>query len=594
MQRRPLQWLLLSAVAACGHNSASNPDGLVADASVADTPSDQASADIAADRAETGDTGSVCSTDEDPGDPVAMPARVGQLPPSRWLLGPWYGVLCGWSYDTTAVACAPGITSAGDQALASLAGFAQYDIPLTAIHFDGDSWSKWHADPVDANECVPNFAPSVVEQLRAANVRALLHYWGHCLTASDFDRAYQVLGQTLGGFYLDDGAGTFVTTNANDWLAANLPSDGDLVSKRYTQDWTPWGTSYGPIPDDWNQLHAHTGYVNDLTHDWDGMTEGIRRVFDGATILPAPFNEFLGFQSFPNPGEQPPTLEQYYRRLHFGALQVVMDNSPYENLDPWRPEWDPRLVQAYRYYAWLHYELGPYLHSYDREAYEVGTPIFRAPDRDRFSTLLGNELFVNYVVSDGVTHLPVVFPPGEWLDYWDPTQRYSGPGEYEVPVGVVPPQPDSGQVTGREPIFIRSGALIPMDVRRDVTGHGTRESEGSLTVLVFPAADQASAFRYFDDAASRWVTLTAKLDGDRLTLSRSRRISLPQIYRIEGWSSPPRSISTCGYAVEVNGSAGGGVLLATSESAVNGSTRSSWFYDPSARRLIVKVFDPGN
>jgi hypothetical protein len=131
-------------------------------------------------------------------------------------------------------------------------------------------------------------------------------------------------------------------------------------------------------------------------------------------------------------------------------------------------------------------------------------------------------------------------------------------------------------------------------VRRDVTGHGTRESEGSLTVLVFPAADQASAFRYFDDAASRWVTLTAKLDGDRLTLSRSRRISLPQIYRIEGWSSPPRSISTCGYAVEVNGSAGGGVSLATSESAVNGSTRSSWFYDPSARRLIVKVFDPGN
>ena len=183
----------------------------------------------------------------------------------------------------------------------------------------------------------------------------------------------------------------------------------------------------------------------------------------------------------------------------------------------------------------------------------------------------------------------MAFPPGDWIDYWDPKQVYAGPAEYQVPVSVVPPEPGSPLVTGREPIFIRRGAIIPMDVRRDYTGHGTRASEGSLTVLVFPAKE--SAFRYFDDGPSRWVTLRAALDGDRLTLSRSRRLSQPQIYRIEGWRNPPRSISACGYAIVVNGGVDQGLSPVTSESTANGATESSWFYDPLASRLIVKVVE---
>jgi hypothetical protein len=594
-QRQPADAAAELAETRADAGDAPMPSDKLPDTSDAAVPSDVPAGEAAIDERRAIDLQSVCPSAEDPGEPVAVPARSGQLPPRRWILGPWYGTLCGWSYDPTAVACSPGITSAGEQALASLAGFARYDIPITALHFDGDGWSKWHADPSSSNECAPAFGSSVVDALRAANVRALLHYWGHCVFAGDFARAYQVLGGTLGGFYLDDGAGTLVTSNVNDWLATNVPGDGELVSKRfpYPDSWTPWGDGYGAIPDAWNQLHAHSAYVNDLTHDWAGMAEGIRRVFDGAAVLPAPFNEFLGFQSFPNPGEGPPTLGQYYRRLHFGAMQVVMDNSPYENLDPWRPEWDVRLIAAYRYYAWLHYELVPYLHSYDREAYELGTPIFRSADPDHFSTMLGNELFVNYVVGDGITKLAVAFPPGEWLDYWDPSQVYAGPAEYQVPVGTVPPSPDSKLVTGREPIFIRRGAIIPMDVRRDYTGHGTRESEGSLTVVVFPAT--AGAFRYFD-ASSRWVTFTATVDGDRLTLARSRAVTQPQIYRVEGWPKRPRSIATCGSAIVVNGDGDGGLSEVTSESAANGATQGSWFYDASARRLIVKVFerdDPG-
>jgi hypothetical protein len=549
-----------------------------------------ASIDLAApDAADLGPAN--CSADDDPGEPAAQPARAGQLPPRRWMLGPWYGTLCGWPYSDTTITCSEGITTPSAQATATLDGFDRYDIPTTAMHFDGNAWSRWTSDPITANECASGLDDALIGRLRETKVKALLHFWGHCVTAQDFDRAWGALPGVLGGFYLDDGAGTLVSGNVLEWLRTTLPDDGAFVSKRYPypDSWTPWGPGYGGIPDDWNQEHGHSAYVNDLTHDWDGMAEGIRRVFDSVDILPAPFNEFLGFQSFPA-GTQPPTLEQYYRRLHFGALQVVMDNSPFENLDPWRSEWDePRLVLAYRYYAWLHLELGPYLHSYDRAAYETGAPIFRSPDRDAFTTMLGDEIFVAYVTGDAVTQLPVELPPGEWIDYWDGARTYVGPGAHVLPVGEAPPALASGAVTGREPILIRRGAIIPMDVRRDYTGHGTRESDGSLTVLVYPAGD--TSFRYFDDDAGRWVTLNASLAAGGLVLSTSRRVSRPLLYRIEGWPEPPRSIATCGHRVLVNGDPTGMLPPADSEVAANGATQSTWFYDETAKRLIVKAVD---
>ena len=598
MTPRWVRGLLFVAVAlpsACGSSQESPPDALAPDRAVdgavdLDVPDAAAGVDLGVpDGADDGTA--ICGDEEDPGAPAALPVRSGQLPPRRWMLGPWYGTLCGWPYSDAAITCSAGITTPSAQAAAALDAFERHDIPTTAIHFDGSAWSKWASEPTAENECASGLDDGLVARLRASGVKALLHYWGHCVTAADFDRAGSALPGVLGGFYLDDGAGTLVSSNVLAWLRTELPDDGALVSKRYPypDSWTPWGPGYGGIPDEWNQEHAHSAYVNDLTHDWDGMAEGIRRVFDSTAILPAPFNEFLGFQSFPEAGRQPPTLEQYYRRLHFGAMQVVMDNSPFENLDPWRPEWDARLLSAYRYYAWLHLELAPYLHSYDRAAYETGAPIFRSPDRETFTTLLGDELFVAYVVGDGIAQLLVQLPPGEWIDYWDTARTYLGPGAHVVPVGDAPPAPGSSIVTGREPIFIRRGAIIPMDVRRDVTGHGTRESAGSLTVLVYPMGE--STFRYFDDGAGRWVTLSARLAGDTLALSTSRRLPEPLLYRIENWPAPPRSISTCGRSLLVNGAATGSLAPAASEAAVNGATESSWFHDGTAKRLIVKLVD---
>jgi Glycosyl hydrolases family 31 len=462
--------------------------------------------------------------------------------------------------------------------------FAEHDLPTTLIHFDGSPWSRWTREPQPGNECAWDLGAALPARLRALGIKVLLHWWGHCVRATDFDRPLPALGDLLAGYYLDDGAGTEVSGEARAWVDRHAPTTGTVVSKLYTNSWTPWDQKgFGPIPDDWNRQYGHTAYVNDLAHDWEAMAEGIRRVFDSSTILPAPFNEFLGFQG------PPPTLEMYFRRLHFGALQVVMDNSPLENLDPWQPGWDPRLIVAYRYYHWLHLALVPYLHSYDRAAYETGAPIFRDPDRRAFTTRLGEEIFTAYVVGADVRTLRVTFPPGEWIDHWDPARSYLGPGAYDVPVGPVPPPPGSPLVTGREPIFFRRGAIVPLDVRRDYTGHGTRESEGSLTLLVYPGGK--SSFRYFDAPAQRWVRFDAVAEGPGFRLKASRGVSQPLLVRLEGWPSPPESVSVCGRELHVDGAPAGGsnVARGASERDVNGATQNSWYHDAANRRLIVKL-----
>jgi hypothetical protein len=344
-----------------------------------------------------------------------------------------------------------------------------------------------------------------------------------------------------------------------------MPGDAEVVMKGYQGD--------GLETDAGLAAYGHTAYVGDLAADFAGMRIGIERVFSKRSLLPAPFNEFTGYD-----GQNPPTEEAYFRRLHWGAMQMVMEQDCVWDCDPWGSRYatySPALLSAYRYYSWLHTELVPYLHSYDYQMYETGQPVFRESDATRYTTRLGDELFVAYVTEPGVNTVAVTLPAGEWIDYWNEAEVYDGLSTISYPVPL-----------GREPIFIRSGALIPMQVSRDYTGHGTPASAGSLTVLVYPSG--SSSFSYRDQGY--WVTFNSSLFGTALTLSASPAPSQPVLYRIGHWTSEPVSVGVDGTTVTVN--QGGDVRRGASEDAVNGASSNAWFYDGSAQRLIVKVVAP--
>jgi hypothetical protein len=475
--------------------------------------------------------------------------------------GPWYGSGCPAFGDC---ACG-GATDLAQESSCQLTKLAANDIPVSVYLFDGYAWSQTvSVGPCTGPDCCAwKLGDALIQQIQTQGVRALLHVWGGCHAPPQYQRAHDTLGNNLLGFYLDDGVDDSELQSVTTSMQSLIPGDWDIIAKLY-QNGEPSMTP-GAI-----ETWSDAGYVGDLDFDFAGLKEAVARVLSKATLIPAPFAEFTGY-AYLNPGA--PTEEVFRRRLHFGAMQPVMAHTPYANADPWSPQYSPALLASYRYWTWLHRELVPYFYSYAYRMFEnQNAPVLQAgPSPD--SILVGDELYVR-VVTKSTTTLNIDLPPGQWIDYWDESQVLSGSvAAFPVPLG-------------KEPIFIRQGSLIPLNVERNYTGHGTKESAGSLTVLVYP--NGASSFNYRPDATEPWIALTSTLSGNELTLTASPSPVQPVLYRIERWPGAPGSVAVGpGGSVMVN--QGGSLPDVGDEATVNGSTQSAWFYDPQSLRLIVKV-----
>ncbi len=481
----------------------------------------------------------------------------------RAVFGPWYGSGCP---DNGACGCGTA-RDLGAEASCQLERLQALDIPVTVYLFDGNAWSPRNSS-VDnrcsgPDCCTWKLGDPVLQQLSRGRVRALLHFWGGCHDEEQYRRASTRLGRTLFGFYLDDGSSDEELQRAAEFMRSVQPGDWEVIAKAF-QNREPATTN--PGLSEW----ANAAYVGDLSYDFAGLRTGLDRVIAKSRYLPAPFNEFTGY-AYLDPGR--PDEEVYYRRLHFGALQPVMAHTPYGNADPWRPEYSPDLVATYRYWAWLHRELVPYFYSYAIRMHEQpALPVLRRGPM-RYSLRVGNELYAP-LVTEPTRAMDVVLPPGSWIDYWDESRVFSGTvAAHPVPLG-------------REPVFLRQGSILPLDVQNGQAGHGTRESAGALTVLVYPSG--TSTFRYREAATGTWITFTSRLSSGTLTLTAEPAPATPVLYRVGRWANAPGSV-----AVDASGrvliNQGGTTPRVDAESAVNGAAGAAWFHDGGARRLIVKV-----
>lgn len=476
--------------------------------------------------------------------------------------GPIYGSGCP---DWGACGCG-GATTLAQEFSCQLDQLARHDVPVTAYLFDGNAWSARNS--AETNGCTGpdccswKLGDESVQKLARDGVRGILHFWGGCHQREQYQRAHTRLGRNLLGFYLDDGSSDEELQQVSEYMQDALPGDWEVVAKAF-QNREPSTTNTGLSK--W----ANSAYVGDLPFDFEGLRDAVGRIVAKSAYVPAPYAEFTGY-AYGDTGS--PDEEIYFRRLHFGALQPVMAHTPYGNSDPWRPEYSASLLQAYRYYAWLHKELVPYFYSYAYRMYENPSRRVVRSGPSASSLRVGNELYVP-IVTEPTRSMTIQLPAGQWIDYRDESQLLSGTlHDFPVPLG-------------REPVFIRQGALIPMEVQRPYTGHGTRESSGSLTLLVYPSG--TSSFRFRNDAREPWITFSSRLSEGQLTLAPDVAPTTPVLYRIGRWSEAPAAVAVDGFVVTVN--QGGNAMPLSSEAAVNGSKASAWYYDAAARRLIVKA-----
>jgi hypothetical protein len=484
-------------------------------------------------------------------------------PMHRAAFGPIYASGCPANGD-----CGCGrSTGLAEEFNCQLDQLAANDIPITAYLFDGSAWSRAGSNAQNACEgpdcCVWDLGDQVIERMARVGVRGVLHFWGGCHDDEQYRRASTRLGANLLGFYLDDGSSDRELMDVSEFMEQTEPGDWENYAKGF-QNRQPSNTDAGLAR--W----ANVAYVGDLAVGFEGLKSAVARVLALAPTVPAPLAELTGYD---NATGSIPDEEVYYRRLHFGALQPVMAHTPFANSDPWRREYSNELVKAYRYWAWFHKQLVPFFYSLAYRMYEDPTQPVLRPGPMADSLLVGESIYAP-IVTRSTDKLDIELPPGEWIDYWDESRVLSGSlSAYPVPLG-------------REPVFVRRGAIIPLRVERDYTGQGSSKSGDALTVLVYPSDN--STFRYRPDSRTGWITFTAAQSYERLTLLADPGLPTePVIFRVARWSLTPESVGVFGASVAVN--QGGDMDRAESEADASGTDDSAWYYDAPDQRLIIRV-----
>ena len=263
-------------------------------------------------------------------------------------------------------------------------------------------------------------------------------------------------------------------------------------------------------PNDWVTM-TRPGYAGSQAHGiyWGGDTTGANAFGTGdgtdkglrSALISL---QRLAFMGFPNWGTDTGGYYQFKQRdvfarwLEFSALCPLMEiggglrigdavDGPHA---PWamptEPHDDQEMIDIYRYYTWLHHELVPYSYSEAVRANQSGHPIatplvFEYPDDPAVGDLwdeylYGPWLLVAPVWRDGDRTRSVYLPADAWTDFWDDGQLLVGP--LTLP-GVSAP-------LDRLPLYVRLGAIIPLEVVDSVTGLGDPVSAGRLTLALYP------------------------------------------------------------------------------------------------------------
>jgi alpha-glucosidase/alpha-D-xyloside xylohydrolase len=158
---------------------------------------------------------------------------------------------------------------------------------------------------------------------------------------------------------------------------------------------------------------------------------------------------------------------------------------------------NPAIEPIAKQYAELRYQLLPYTYTLAWEARDRGLPLMRAmwlhyPDDVRARGLgnqfmWGRDLLIAPVFTRGATSREVYLPKGEWYDWWT-NERSTGGRNITRQVDLA-----------TMPIYVRAGAIIPVDPVRQYTGEPVSEP---TTLRIYTGANGDYTL-YTDDGISQ-------------------------------------------------------------------------------------------
>ncbi|MDQ1257329.1 MAG: hypothetical protein QG656_1933, partial [Candidatus Hydrogenedentes bacterium] len=212
-------------------------------------------------------------------------------------------------------------------------------------------------------------------------------------------------------------------------------------------------------------------WVGDNSHAWlekdEGIEEALTDILHSARLgYCVVGSDIAGYQGG---GTIPPAV--YIRWAQFSAFCGLFLNGGHGERAMWKRT--QQELEIIREYSWLHTELVPYMYSHVVYCHEGGQPLMRPLDA-KYHYLFGDDFLVAPIFEDSLTR-EVSLPEGRWRYLFDETDVIDGPKTFtrDYPMDEFP-------------AYVRDGAVIPLNVSRDYTGFGSRDSEGYVTWAIYP------------------------------------------------------------------------------------------------------------
>ncbi|HVZ85466.1 MAG TPA: TIM-barrel domain-containing protein [Polyangia bacterium] len=341
-----------------------------------------------------------------------------------------------------------------------------------------------------------------------------------------------VLADGIDGWKLDRGAdyfgdpiktaaGTISSTEFKKRLSADFFDYTTATNPNGVVFVRPYSAAQGLIGSDLSKCSI--GWVGDHDGGFSGIATQLGDIYTSAQMgYGAPGVEVGGYVNAPS-------KDSLIRYAEFGALTPLMENGGAngglsQHL-PWY--WDAQTVTIYQYFATLHSELGSYNFSYEVDAHLTGKSIVRESDIAHAQHLLGDQIFASVITTD-VTTKSVTFPAGaSWIDYWNESTVYAGGSttEYNAPLA-------------QYPIFIKAGAIIPLDVKTAITGHGDTTSVGKTTVAIYPEGQSSFIFHRPTGDGTAYTDATIGVDANTGTITVTGSVSTAYRLRVKSMQAP--------------------------------------------------------
>lgn len=323
--------------------------------------------------------------------------------------------------------------------------------------------------------------------------------------------------------------------------------------------------------------NAPVAWMGDNRRDWVGLEDALDHTFRSALagypVLGSDLGGYLDRDDV-NIGDPIPfDGENFARWTAVSAMSPFMQLHGRANLAPWTVETNvDETVALYRYWATLHHELVPWFYSLAQRAWADGGSLV-APQGDEgswpgdYRYVLGDAFLVAPVL-DATGVRDVALPAGSrWYDWWTPLD--------DALDGGTTLSAYDATALERIPLFVREGAIVPLQAGDGPTGFGSAASEDAWTVLIWPAP-RASIFELVEeDDSETEISAHTDTDGYRIELARRVRTTYLRVRTDIGVS-----------AVDLDGAE---VPVALDRAALDAAEGPSWLSDPDNRAAWIKL-----